>query len=452
MTECRAEQSYQLNGPQRQRLALEAMLGEPSPSWIIIGAVIQGVTDIARFHDALLELSRAYPVLRTDFVTDGPAESWYQHIRGCHDIWRGRLPITQLPVVSSWSEMIEAMQEDLKGRNPDYRYAAAYGIDDAGRLRVAFAFDHMVFDFRSIDVLLAHLARSTKSDSIDDDGHTCRCGGNEFAKYAKRTAITAGGTQLPERYQWALELMLAARSPHAYVSLPVVTPLSVKDAGGARRIRSRFVTDAHRRHRYTPFAAFVTALALSLETNFESPAMFYIPTLNREPAEMDSVGWFADTPIMPVRSSQIMSAVRGERIVDEALATSEARAAITETMRDGQVMTTLIHQKLSDALGGRLPFMDCDADSLPYIVLGYADRVRDRVEWKSDDVVVTRIRLPMTAFPPALVPPGYIFIRLFRMKEAEWSIEADHETGRYESGSIQTLISSMERYLRQLLG
>jgi len=452
VTDCNAEQSYPLNDAQRQRLSLEALLGEPSPSWLIIGAVIHGVTDLARFHDTLLELPRIYPVLRTALVTAGPTESWYQYIRSCHEIWRGRPPVVQLSRVNSWAEMIEALQEDLQSRNPDYRYAAAYGVDQTGRLRVTFAFDHMVFDIMSIDILLARLAGSAGGDDVYDYAHSCRCGGNEFANYVKRTAVIADRVRLPERYEWALELMLAARSPHAYVSLPVATPLSVMKAGGARRLRSRFVTDTHRKHSYTPFTAFASALTLSLEANFESPAMFYTPTLNREPAEMQSVGWFAGTPIMPVPSRQIMSAVTAERIVDEMHATSEVRAATTETMRDGQLLTTLIHRKLSSALGGRLPFMDCLPDSLPYIVLGYADRVRERVEWKTKDVVVRKVRMPRTAFAPALVPPGYIFIRLLREKKAEWSVEVDYETGRYESGAIETLMSSTERYLRQLLG
>ncbi len=450
MTECDAAQSYLLNEAQRQRLSMEALLGEPSPSWLIVGAVIHGVTDLARFHDTLLELSRAYPVLRTSFVTDGPAESWHQYIRSCHEIWRGRPPVVQLSAANSWAEMIEAMRENLASRNPDYRYASVYGIDQAGCLRVAFAFDHMVFDIRSIDILLAHLARSAADDVVHDYARSCRCGGNEFANYVKRTEA-ADGTHLPERYEWALELMLTARSPHAYVSIPVVTPLSIMEAGGTRRIRSRFVTDERRKRRYTPFAAFVSALTLSLEVNFESPAMFYAPTLNRQPAEMESIGWFAGTPIMPVRSSQIMPAVAAELILDEVRATSEVRAATTETMRDGELLTALIHRKLSRALGGRSPFMDCLPDSLPYIVLGYADRVRDRVEWKAGDMAVRRVRLPMAAFPPSLVPPGYINIRLLRAKKAEWSVEVDCEVERYESGAIETLMSSMERYLRQLL-
>jgi hypothetical protein len=452
VTECSAEQSYLLNEAQRQRLSLEALLGEPSPSWVIAGAVVHGVTDLARFNDVLLELPRAYPVLRTSFVTAGPAESWYQHIRSCHDIWRSRPPIVQLSQVSSWAEMLEAMRENLAGRNPDYRYAAVYGIDHAGCLRVAFAFDHMVFDIRSIDVLLAHLARSAGGDLMRDPAHSCRCGSNEFAHYVKRTDAIAEGAHLPERYEWALGLMLAARSPHAYVSLPIAIPLSIMGAGGTRRLRSRFVTDAGRKHSYTPFAAFVSALTLSLAANFESPAMFYSPNLNREPAEMESIGWFAGTPIMPVRSEQIVPALAAERILDGARATSEAKAAITDTMQNGQLLTTLIHRKVSDALGGRVPFMECSPDSLPYIVLGYADRVRERVEWKAKDVVVRRARLPMAASPPALVPPGYIFIRLIRANRAEWSVEADYEKERYESGAIQTLMSSMERYLRQLLG
>jgi hypothetical protein len=452
MTECNAEQSYLLSDVQKQRLALETLLGEPSPSWIIVGAVIHGVTNLARFHAALLELSRVYPVLRTTFVTAGPTESWFQQIRNCHEIWRGRPPVVQLSTVNSWAELTEAMHADLEGRNPDYRYAAAYGIDRAGRLRVAFSFDHMVFDIRSIDVLLAHLARATAADDVRDYGRSCRCGSNEFANYVKRTAIIIDRPQLPERYSWALELMLAARSPHAYVSLPVATPMSTVAAGSVTGIRSRFVTDARRRHSYTPFAAFASAMTLSLEVNFESPAMFYTPTLNREPAEMGSVGWFAGTPIMPVRSTQIMSAVAVERILDELHATSEVMAATTQTVQEGQLLTTLIYRKLSAALAGRMPFVDCLPDSQPYIVLGYVDRVRERVEWKAKDVVVRRARLPGAAFPRTLVPPGYLLVRLLREKKAEWSVEAAYEAERYDGGVIETLLSSMEGYLRQLLG
>jgi hypothetical protein len=452
VTECKAEQSYQLNDAQLQRMSLEALLGETSPSWIIAGAVIRGVTDLARFHDVLLELPRAYPVLRTTLMTAGPAESWHQYIRSCAEIRRGRSPVVQLSTVSSWSEMIEAMREDLETRNPDYRYAAAYCTDSDGCIRIVFAFDHMVFDIRSIDIVLAHLARSADGEGEDENRSACRCGANEFANYVRRTAATGEAVHLPERYEWALELMLAGRSPHAYVSLPLARPLSAKDGGRATRIRSRFVTDAHARHSYTPFASFVSALALSLEANFGSPAMFYTPNLNRTPAEMDSVGWFAGTPIMPVRSAQIMPAVAAERILNGEQATSEARAAITETMRDGQELTTLIHRRLTAALGGRLPFMDCVEDSQPYLVLGYADRVRDRVEWKAKNIVVTRTRLPTSVFAPSLVPPGYIFIRLFRVQKAEWLVEADYETERYQSGTMETLLSAMERYLRQLLG
>lgn len=450
MTECTAEQSYPLSDAQKQRLALEALLGGPALSWIIIGATIRGVGSLARFHDALLDLARVYPVLRTTLVTAGPVESWYQHIRGCHEIWRGRPPVIQVPTAESWAQMVEAMREDLESRNPDFRYTAVYGIDRAGCLRVAFAFDHMAFDIKSIDVVLAHLARVAEGD-VRDEAHACRCGGNEFAAYLKRTAAIIDRTQLPERYEWALELMLAARSPHAYVSLPVATPLSVMDAGPAGGIHSRFVTDASRRHTYTPFAAFASALTLSLEANFESPAMFYAPSLNREPAEMDSVGWFAGTPIMPLRSTEIMLAVAGERILDEARATSEVRAATTETMRDGQLLTTLIHRRLSESLGGRMPFLDCRQDSLPYLVLGYVDSVRDRAEWKAGNVTVRKVRLPSAVYPPTLLPPGYIYVRLHRAKKAEWSVDAIYETERYEAGAIATLMSSMERYLRQLL-
>jgi hypothetical protein len=50
VTECTAEQSYGLNDAQRQRLALEALLGEPSPSWLVAVATVAGVTNLARFH------------------------------------------------------------------------------------------------------------------------------------------------------------------------------------------------------------------------------------------------------------------------------------------------------------------------------------------------------------------------------------------------------------------
>jgi hypothetical protein len=451
VTECTAEQSYGLNDAQRQRLALEALLGEPSPSWLVAVATAAGVTNLTRFHDALAELSRVYPVLRTTFVTDGPAESWHQYIRDCREIGSNPPPIIALPEVNSWAELIGALEPYLEGRDPDYRYAVAYGSDDSGCLRVALAFDHMVFDIKSIDIVLAHLARNAEGEGSTEDA-ACRCGSNEFVDFVKRTTAIADKLTLPERYEWAHELMLAARSPHAYVTLPVAIPMSKMDAGGTTRFRSRFVTDPSRRYRYTPFAAFVSALTLSLEVNFGSPAMFYAPSLNRQPAELESVGWFAGTPILPVHLKPIMSAVSGMRVLDGGHATSEVTAATTETMRDGPLLTTIVHRRLSDALGGRLPFMDCLPDSQPYIVLGYADRIRERVEWKAGDVTVRRVRLAMAAFPPPLVPPGYTLVRLLRAKKGEWSVEVDYETERYERGAIQTLMSSAEGYLRQLLG
>jgi hypothetical protein len=452
VTECTAEQSYGLNDAQRQRLALEALLGEPSPSWLVAVATVAGVTNLAKFHEALAELSRVYPVLRTTFVTDGPAESWHQRIRGCQETLSNPPPIIQVPEVDSWAGLIEALEPYLEGRDPDYRYAVAYGREDSGHLRVAFAFDHMVFDIKSIDIVLAHLAKHAEGGGSAEGGQPCRCGSNDFVDFVKRTTAVADGPALPERYEWAHELMLAARSPHAYVTLPVAIPMSTMDAGGTTRFQSRFVTDPSRRYRYTPFAAFVSALTLSLEVNFGSPAMFYAPSLNRQPAELESVGWFAGTPILPVHSKPIMSAVAALRILDGGHATSEVTAATIETMRDGALLTTIVHRRLSDALGGRLPFMDCLPDSQPYIVLGYADRVRERVEWKAGDVTVRRARLAAAAFPPPLVPPGYTLVRLLRAKKGEWSVEVDYETERYENGAIQTLMSSAEGYLRQLLG
>lgn len=453
MTECTAEQSYVLNDAQYQRLALEELLGEPSPSWLVALATVDGVTSLARFHDALAELARVYPVLRTTFVTEGPAESWHQRIRGCQETWSSPPLIFELPEVSSWDDLIEAMEEDLEGRNPDYRYAAAYGPDDSGRLRVAFAFDHMVFDIRSIEVVLAHLARSVSGEAGPGAGPSCRCGGNDFVSFVERTTAIAQMTTLPERYEWAHELMLAARSPHAYVSLPVSIPMSVLEAGGTTRFRSRFVTDPGRRYRYTPFAAFVSALTLSLEVNFESPALFYAPSLNRQPGETDSVGWFAGTPIMAVHSKPIMSAVAGERILDPLAATSEVKAATAVTMGDGALLTNIVHRRISEALGGgRMPFMDCLPDSRPYIILGYADRLQERLKWSASGVTVTRERPSASAFPPPLVPPGYIIARLVRVKKSQWSIDVDYETERYGSGTIQTLMTTAEGYLRQLLG
>ncbi|HET9899257.1 MAG TPA: hypothetical protein VFQ44_30395 [Streptosporangiaceae bacterium] len=452
MTECNAERSYRLSDVQKQRLALEAMLGEPSPSWILTGAVIEGVTDLARFHEVLADLARVYPVLRTTLVTAGTAESWSQHISSCQDLERGRSPVIALPKVRSWSELTDAMHADLTARNPYYRYAAAYGPDEAGRIRVVFLFDHMVSDIRSVDVVLAHLARNARDARDDTNPRSCGCGGNEFADYLERTATVADTVQLPERYEWALNLMRAANSPHAYIDLPLARPMSVANGGGAAGISSRFVTDASRRHSYTPFAAFVSALALSLEAGFRSPAMFYAPTINRGPAEMESVGWFADTPIMPVRASQITSAVAGELVLDRVRATSEAKAATTETMRDGQALTALVYNRLSGILGSRPPFLDCRPDSLPYLVLGYADRVRERAEWTADGVKIRKVFLPSTVYPPLLLVPGYIYIRLVRVKKAEWAINSIYEAERYQDGTIKTLISSMERYLRQLLG
>lgn len=450
MTECTAEQSYPLNDAQRQRLALESLLGEPSPSWLVALATVDGVADAARFHAALVELARVYPVLRTTFATDGPPES--QSIRGCHEIRTGP-PIHQLPAVNSWRELIGAMDADLQGRNPDYRYAAAYSSDGSGRVKVAFAFDHMVFDIRSIDIVLAHLAKNANGEWPPDPESSCRCGSNEFASFVKRTTVSTDGAVLPERYEWAYELMLAARSPHAYVSLPVAVPMSTMKAGGTTRFRSRFVTDPSRRHSYTPFAAFVSALTLSLRQNFDSEGMFYSPSLNRQPAEMEAVGWFAGTPIMPVHSQPIMAAVAAARVVDRAGATSEVKAATTQTMADGVRLTNIVHRRLSDDLGGgRLPFMDCLPDSQPYIVLGYVDRIRDRLEWTANGVTVKRVRLSAGAFPPPLVPPGYILARLHQVKKGQWSVEVDYETERYAAGTIQTLMGSAEGYLRQLLG
>ncbi len=184
--------------------------------------------------------------------------------------------------------------------------------------------------------------------------------------------------------------MLAARSPHAYVSLPVAIPMSIMDAGGTDPVSVALCHRPGRRYSYTPFAAFVSALTLSLEINFESPALFYAPSLNRQPAEMESVGWFAGTPILPVRSDKpIMSAVAAERILDRGPRPSEVRRRRPRPMRDGPLLTTIVHRRLSDALGGRLPFMDCLPDSLPYIVLGYADRVRERTGVEAGDVTVT---------------------------------------------------------------
>ena len=215
----------------------------------------------------MAELSRVYPVLRTTFVTDGPAESWHQYIRDCREIGSNPPPIIALSEVNSWAELIGALEPYLEGRDPDYRYAVAYGSDDSGCLRVALAFDHMVFDIKSIDIVLAHLARNAEGEGSTENA-ACRCGSNEFVDFVKRTTAIADKLTLPERYEWAHELMLAARSPHAYVMLPVAIPMSKMDAGGTTRFRSRFVTDPSRRYRYTPFAAFVSALTLSLEVNF----------------------------------------------------------------------------------------------------------------------------------------------------------------------------------------
>jgi hypothetical protein len=453
VTGCTAEQSYELNDPQRQRLALESLLGEPSPSWLVALAFVDGVANLARFHEVLAEFARVYPVLRTTFVQEGPAESWHQRIRNCHEIRGNPPPIYHVPKASSWDELFEAMESELEERNPDYRYAAAYGIDDDGRLRVAFAFDHMAFDIRSIDVVLAQLAKSAGDGDRPDRADSCRCGGNDFATFIKRTAALAESQALPERYEWAHDLMLAARSPHGFVSLPVITPMSVMKAGGTTRYRSRFVTDPGRRHSYTPFAAFATALTISLEVNFGSPALFYSPSLNRLPDEMESVGWFSGTPIMPVRSKSIMSAVEAERIVDEKGAVSEAKRAATEAMADGALLTNIVHRKVNEALGGgRLPYMDCLPDSLPYIILGFMDSIRERLEWKGNEVTVTKMRPPASASPPPLVPPGYTLVRLFREKKSQWSIVVDYETERYQSGAIETLMVSAEGYLRQLLG
>lgn len=453
MIECIAEQSYRLNDAQRQRLALEALLGEPSPSWLVALATVDGVTSLARFHQALAELARVYPVLRTTIVLEGPTEAWHQRIRSCQEAWSSPPPIFGVSKVSSWDDLIEAMEDDLEGRNPGYRYAAAYGIDDSGCLRVAFAFDHMVFDIKSINIVLANLAERANGDEVPDSGPSCRCGGNEFVNFVKRTTDLADTPSLPERYEWASELMLAARSPHAYVSLPVVIPMSTMEAGGTTRFSSRFVTDPSRRHPYTPFAAFVSALALSLELNFESPAMFYAPSLNRRPHEMQSVGWYAGTPILAVRSKPIASAVAAGRVLDQPGMTSEVKAATTETMADGALLTAIVHRKVSDVLGGsRLPFMDCLPDSRPYIVLGYVDRVRERLEWTANGVTVRRARLASSAFPPPLVPPGYILARLHRLKKGQWSVEVDYERERYQSDAIETLTTSAEGYLRQLLG
>jgi hypothetical protein len=310
----------------------------------------------------------------------------------------------------------------------------------------------MVFDIRSIDIVLANLAKRANSEE-PSDAEACRCGSNEFMSFVRRATALADTLILPERYEWASELMLAARSPHAYVSLPVAIPMSTMEAGGTTRFSSRFATDSDRRYTYTPFAAFVSALALSLELNFESPAMFYAPSLNRQPHEMESVGWYAGTPILAVHSKPIMSAVAAGRVLDKAGMTSEVKAATAETMADGALLTAVVHRKVSDALGGsRLPFMDCLADSRPYIVLGYADHVRVRLEWTANGVTVRRARLASSAFPPPLVPPGYILARLHRLKKGQWSVEVDYEKERYESGVIETLTTSAEGYLRQLLG
>jgi hypothetical protein len=451
--ECIAEQSYPLNDAQRQRLALEALLGEPSPSWLVALATVEGVTSLARFHQVLAEFARVYPVLRTTIVTQGPTESWYQRIRSCQEAPSRPPPIFPVSDVSSWGDLIEAMEDYLEGRNPDYRYAASYGIDDCGVLRIAFAFDHMVFDIRSIDIVLANLAERAGRDETPDSGPACRCGTNEFVKFVRRTTSLAETPALPERYEWASELMLAARSPHAYVSLPIAVPMSTMEAGGTARFSSRFTTDPGRRSAYTPFAAFVSALALSLELNFESPAMFYAPSLNRQPHEMESVGWYAGTPILAVHSKPIMSAVVAGRVLDPAGMTSEVKAATTETMADGARLTAVVHRKVSDALGGgRLPFLDCLPDSRPYIVLGYVDHVRVRLEWTANGVTVRRARLASSAFPPPLVPPGYILARLHRLKKGQWLVEVDYERERYGSGAIETLVTSAEGYLRQLLG
>ncbi|HET7015535.1 MAG TPA: hypothetical protein VFI65_16575 [Streptosporangiaceae bacterium] len=453
MTECTAEESYCLNDPQRQRLALEALLGEPSPSWLVALAFVDGVTNLARFHEVLAELARVYPVLRTTFVQEGPADSWYQRIRGCHKIWSSPPPVYHVPKASSWDDLFEAMESDLESRNPDYRYAAAYGLDDDGRLRVAFAFDHMAFDIRSIDIVLAHLAKNAAGSDGPDLTDSCRCGGNDFVSFVKRTAALAESQTLPERYEWAHDLMLAARSPHAFVSLPVTVPMSVMKAGGTTRYRSRFVTDPGARHSYTPFAAFASAVTISLEANFESPALFYSPSLNRLPAEMDSVGWFAGTPILAVHSKPIMSAVAADRILDAKGAVAEAKAASTEAMADGTLLTTIVHRKVSDGLGGgRLPYMDCLPDSMPYIILGFVDSVRERLEWKGNEVTITKVRPAASASPPPLVPPGYTLVRLIREKKGQWSVVVDYETERYQSGAVDKLMASAEGYLRQLLG
>ncbi|MFJ6194883.1 condensation domain-containing protein [Micromonospora sp. NPDC092111] len=285
-------QRWPLSYAQSARLARDRIHG-PVPFNVNASFEVAGHLDAERLRGALDRLMRAHPALRGHLTPDGTAMLVPEEVTP-ELIVRTGLTADQVDA------QVTAEADRFRDRRRGPLWTAQLLTRTDGHQVLALAFDHLVMDASSLDIVLTDLATGTARTPDP-------AGPDSYGAFAEEQHARYGGGDSPSLAYWRQHLAGTA------LNRPVVPTFCLDPAGplSGRRTSTRIEFDegeqrslvsASAAHRVTVFMAYLAAVAAVLaESSGERDMTFRVLTHGRRPPHLRTVGWFANMVLVRLR-------------------------------------------------------------------------------------------------------------------------------------------------------
>ncbi|MFK3979390.1 condensation domain-containing protein [Micromonospora sp. NPDC050397] len=277
---------------QSARLARDRIHG-PVPFNVNASFDVDGHLDEEWLRRALTRLTRAHPALRGHLTPDGTA------MLVPDEVEPDLLVRTGLTADQVQAE-ITAEADRFRDRRQGPLWSGQLLTRHDGHQVLTLAFDHLVMDASSLDIVLTDLAAGA-SRAPDPDGP------DSYGAFAADQHARYGTGDPPSLGYWRQHLAGTA------LNRPVVPKFCLDPTGplSGRRTSARIEFDDHERRsvvsaaasqRVTVFLAYLAAVAAVLaESSGERDVTFRVLTHGRRPPFTRTVGWFANMVLVRLR-------------------------------------------------------------------------------------------------------------------------------------------------------
>ncbi|MFE0530396.1 condensation domain-containing protein [Micromonospora sp. SD19] len=285
-------QRWPLSYAQSARLARDRING-PVPFNVNASFDVDGHIDAERLRGALTQLMRSHPALRGHLTPDGTAMLVPDEVTP-ELIVRTGLTADQVQAE------VTAEADRFRDRRQGPLWSSQLLTRSDGRQVLTLAFDHLVMDASSLDIVLTDLAAGTTR--VPDPA-----GPDSYGAFAAEQHARYGAGHPPSLGYWQQHLAGTA------LNRPVVPKFCLDPVGplSGRRTSARIEFDDRERRsvvsgaasqRVTVFTAYLAAVAAVLaESSGERDVTFRVLTHGRRPPFISTVGWFANMVLVRLR-------------------------------------------------------------------------------------------------------------------------------------------------------